>query len=102
MAAEIAGNQLQSLIMAEVGNGTVSADVDETGFFVAYGALFTMAIVPIYVGSYISARKTSHEAMTSKEAAMFPVYASGTLFGLYLLFKVRARSFQFKWCCTSH
>jgi minor histocompatibility antigen H13 len=28
------------------------------------------------------------EKMTQKDAAMFPVYLSGYLFGLYLLFKV--------------
>jgi minor histocompatibility antigen H13 len=29
-----------------------------------------------------------NEAMSKKDAAMFPVYLSGYLFGLYLLFKV--------------
>ena len=66
--------------------------IDDTGYFVAYGALFIMAVVPIYIGSFMSLLKTKHEAMTNKEAAMFPVYASGTLFGLYLLFKVLSQS----------
>ena len=84
---------INASILANSSNtsSTGAVDTDETGFFVAYGALFAMAVVPIYVGSYQSLLKTSHEAMTQKEAAMFPVYASGTLFGLYLLFKVLAR-----------
>ena len=30
----------------------------------------------------------SEEKMTNKDAAMFPVYLSGYLFGLYCLFKI--------------
>jgi minor histocompatibility antigen H13 len=30
----------------------------------------------------------NQEKMTNKDAAMFPVYLSGYLFGLYMLFKI--------------
>ena len=71
-------------------NATSVGDVsDETGFFLAYGALFIMAVVPIYIGSWTSlGKKQEAQTITHKEAAMFPIYASAALFGLYLVFKV--------------
>ncbi len=74
---------------------TTPASVDEAAehvleFIIAYVALLVMAVVPIYFGSYASAAKGHEkERISSSDAAMFPVYASCSLFGLYLLFKVR-------------
>lgn len=86
--------------------------VDDTELFVAYGALMTMATVPIYVGSLASLkgmkrpanaqkRKKSDspledsededesvsETLSSGDAWMFPVFGSVVLFSLYLLFR---------------
>ncbi|KAI9226236.1 MAG: signal peptide peptidase-domain-containing protein [Piptocephalis tieghemiana] len=89
----------------------------ETGLITAYCALGTMALIPIYYGSYGSlktpkavrlARKSAKkatkkdqeeedwsseeeeeesEAISSEDAYWFPVVGSGALFGLYLLFR---------------
>lgn len=84
-SAVLEGNA--SAALAGALNATAAAVVqDETGFFVAYGALFLMAVVPIYVGSYLSLTSEKQESMTHKDAAMFPLYASAALFSLYLLF----------------
>jgi minor histocompatibility antigen H13 len=66
------------------------------GMAIAYGSLVIMALLPIFFGSY---RSVSHqkkqkesnekpETMTSKDAMMFPLIASCSLFGIYLIFKV--------------
>lgn len=59
-----------------------------------------MAIVPIIIGSLQSviANKLNKETgevetMTSKDAAMFPLYASGALFGIYLFFKLISKEY---------
>ena len=73
-------------------NATVEAlaDGDQTNVYIAYSALFVMALVPIYVGSWLSLSK-KQEAMSQNDAATFPLYASGALLGLYLIFKVTWR-----------
>lgn len=47
-----------------------------------------MALLPIYIGSHNSLKQKATEAMTTKDAYMFPFIGSGVLFGLYLLFKL--------------
>eukprot|EP00331_Platyophrya_macrostoma_P022624 CAMPEP_0176456112 /NCGR_PEP_ID=MMETSP0127-20121128/31079_1 /TAXON_ID=938130 /ORGANISM="Platyophrya macrostoma, Strain WH" /LENGTH=398 /DNA_ID=CAMNT_0017845979 /DNA_START=36 /DNA_END=1232 /DNA_ORIENTATION=+ len=63
--------------------------------------LFINSVACLYIGSYRSislavdkesfvkhlAKKAASEKMTSKDAYLFPVYGSGVLFGLYVLFK---------------
>uniref|UniRef100_A0A336LH20 CSON007940 protein n=1 Tax=Culicoides sonorensis TaxID=179676 RepID=A0A336LH20_CULSO len=66
------------------------------GMAVAYGSLVIMALLPIFFGSYRSVKhqdkqKESNEkpeTMTSKDAMMFPLIASCSLFGIYLIFKI--------------
>jgi len=53
----------------------------------AYIALLTLAIIPIIIGSYKSLNPSAYEAITSKDAYMFPLVGSSFLFGLYVLFK---------------
>eukprot|EP00049_Salpingoeca_infusionum_P018279 m.356516 g.356516 ORF g.356516 m.356516 type:complete len:389 (+) comp17559_c0_seq1:54-1220(+) len=83
------------------GNGTlngtdtgVSGPVLDAGHIVAYTALFLMAVVPIYIGSLKSILHMKHsnksgetEVLSSEDAAMFTVWASCTLFSLYLAIK---------------
>ncbi|KAI8141484.1 signal peptide peptidase-domain-containing protein [Fennellomyces sp. T-0311] len=89
-----------------------SEDQKEVGLFIAYGALMTMAFVPIYSGSIASLRgmkrppnapkrkKTDSpledsededegisESLSSSDAWMFPVMGSIVLFSLYMLFR---------------
>jgi len=62
----------------------------------AYAAILTMAVVPIYIGSHMSIKEILFKdrseceegAMTSKDAYMFPLVASCFLFGLYIVFKL--------------
>lgn len=63
---------------------------------IAYGALVVMALLPIFFGSHrsVKAHKDSKdsnekpEMMTGRDAAMFPLIASASLFGIYLVFKI--------------
>ncbi|KAG0312155.1 hypothetical protein BGZ99_009666 [Dissophora globulifera] len=88
-----------------------SPEVVEQGLYVAYAALSTMAVVPIYFGSFAALKKWKNpkdkkskkkkaedtddsddeeettESMSMEDAYMFPVFGSITLFGLYLVFR---------------
>ncbi|GAM21535.1 hypothetical protein SAMD00019534_047100 [Acytostelium subglobosum LB1] len=64
----------------------MATELDQ-GLLIAYAAIWTMAIVPIYIGSYMSLKETSAESMTKSDAWAFPLFGSVFLFGLYLLFK---------------
>ncbi|KAG0357015.1 hypothetical protein BG005_004019 [Podila minutissima] len=87
-----------------------SPEVVEQGLYVAYTALSTMAVVPIYFGSFAALKKWKNpkdkkskkkagdesdsddedettESMSLEDAYMFPLFGSMTLFGLYLVFK---------------
>ena len=84
------------------------------GIAITYGSLFVMALIPLFFGSLRSVRyhtslkvgfsqtspslfgllcsqirgEEAGDRIGMRDAAMFPVYASGGLFGLYLFFKV--------------
>jgi len=77
---------------------------DQLGIYVAYAALGLMAVLPIYFGSHrtleavksggetdkgkaAAAPEPEKEHITSEDAKWFPVYGSGVLFSLYMLFK---------------
>ncbi|EGC36877.1 hypothetical protein DICPUDRAFT_150570 [Dictyostelium purpureum] len=59
----------------------------DTGLLIAYFAIWTMAIIPIYIGSYLSLKETKNESMSKSDAYTFPIVGSIFLFGLYLCFK---------------
>lgn len=69
----------------------------ETGLLVAYLALVIMAVLPIIIGSLQSTSASSSdepaEIMTSADAAYFPIQASITLFGLYMLFQLFGKEY---------
>jgi minor histocompatibility antigen H13 len=79
-------------------NTTVTEKFKATpeGLILAYSSLVIMALIPIVVGSFRSVhhqkfQKTSGEeieTMSTKEAMMFPLIASCTLFGIYVVFKI--------------
>ncbi|KYQ92101.1 peptidase A22B family protein [Tieghemostelium lacteum] len=58
-----------------------------TGLLIAYVSIWVMAVIPIYIGSYLSLKETKNESMSKNDAYAFPLYGSVFLFGLYLLFK---------------
>ena len=76
-------------IQATVAPIVQAAVEDPSQYLIAYTALLVMALIPIYFASHHSASKdVEKESISSADAAMFPVYASCSLFGLYVLFKV--------------
>uniref|UniRef100_A0A6B2EHN2 Putative signal peptide protease n=1 Tax=Phlebotomus kandelakii TaxID=1109342 RepID=A0A6B2EHN2_9DIPT len=66
------------------------------GTAVAYGSLVVMAMLPIFFGSFRSLKSGSSrvpERMNTKDAMMFPVIASLSLFGLYIFFKMFSQDY---------
>lgn len=71
------------------------------GLLLAYFSLIIMALFPIWYGSFKSViynkkQKESGEkieSMSKKDAAMFPLIASGALFGLYIFFKIFSKEY---------
>lgn len=66
------------------------------GILITYTSLFMMALAPIVIGSLRSVSYHHHlktkgeepsDRIEMKDAAMFPFFASGGLFGIYLFFK---------------
>lgn len=90
--------QIAKVVTENLTNGTEteSFKASPEGLFVAYSSLVIMALIPIVVGSFKSVdhQQTQKESgeeietMSTKEAMMFPVVASCTLFSIYLVFKV--------------
>ncbi|XP_050540010.1 minor histocompatibility antigen H13 [Daktulosphaira vitifoliae] len=66
------------------------------GMMMAYSSLVIMALIPIYLGAFRSVKlhiqnklkKEVPESMTTKDAMMFPVIASGALFTLFIIFRI--------------
>jgi minor histocompatibility antigen H13 len=88
--------QQESVSTAEVPIGKVETATpavplsQPNSIFIAYAALLTMAAVPIWIGSHRALQlEEQAETMSTKDAYMFPVYGSGVLFGLYILFKLK-------------
>jgi len=59
----------------------------------AYSAIFSMAIIPIWIGSHLSLNQKGMESMSTEDAWKFPFIGSGVLFGLYILFKVFSKEY---------
>lgn len=92
-AAKVAAENLTN------GTNTTAAEkfrATPEGLILAYSSLVIMALIPIIVGSFRSVHHQMHqktsgeeiETMSTKEAMMFPLVASCTLFGIYIVFKV--------------
>lgn len=93
-------DQVDNLLNETVANNATRTFTPEAG--IASAALFFMAIIPIYIGCQKSVKaveesikpeSTDLTVLKSKEVAMFPVYASCTLFGIFLVFKVIAAEY---------
>ena len=93
--------QLGKVIAENLTNGTNGTQTEKfkatpEGLILAYSSLVIMALLPIIIGSFRSVKhKESQkdsgeeiETMSTKEAMMFPLVASCTLFGIYIVFKV--------------
>ncbi|VDO81092.1 unnamed protein product [Schistosoma margrebowiei] len=82
--------------LSEVGNvsdtnGTITNLEFNLDSMITNSALFLLAIVPIYIGSFrsITSKKSTDEieVVSGKDAALFPFLASAALFGIYVVFK---------------
>ncbi|XP_060598615.1 minor histocompatibility antigen H13-like [Ruditapes philippinarum] len=88
-------------VNATAENVTAKIPATPEGMFVAYSSLVIMALIPIFLGSFRSVRyhkeqKASGEkpeTMSSKDAAMFPIIASCTLFGIYVVFQIFSKEY---------
>ena len=116
--AEVNESVIENVSNATNATGRDAATAE--GIAITYSSLFLMALLPLFFGSlrsvgyhaglkvercrgqrtvmllillYFSPQTRGEEAgdrIAMRDAAMFPVYASGGLFGLYLFFKVCA------------
>jgi len=64
-----------------------------TDIAIAYSAIVTMAVVPIFIGAHLSLEQKGIESMSSEDAWKFPFVGSGVLFGLYMLFKIFSKEY---------
>lgn len=103
-ATEILGNIVKNTFKPINENVTLNASVNETekfkatpeGLFLAYSSLVVMALIPIVLGSFKSVKHQQRqqesgeeiETMSTKEAMLFPVIASVTLFSIFLVFQI--------------
>ncbi|XP_045135754.1 minor histocompatibility antigen H13-like [Portunus trituberculatus] len=82
-------------------NGTGKVPSTPEGMALAYGSLVMMALVPIVCGAFRSVKHQQQQkaagekvdTMTSRDAAMFPIIASGALFSLYIIFTVFSKDY---------
>ncbi|XP_050032088.1 minor histocompatibility antigen H13 [Dermacentor andersoni] len=93
--------QVNETLKEAVKNETTKFQPTPAGQAVAYTSIMLMAFFPIVLGAFKSVthqRKQKEsgekpETMTRKDAAMFPVIASGALFGLYIFFKLFSKEY---------
>ena len=103
-----AAEQLGKVISENLTNGTNATASEKfkatpEGLILAYSSLVIMALIPIILGSFRSVHHQKNqkesgeevETMSTKDAMMFPLVASCTLFGIYMVFKVWLCSFKF-------
>uniref|UniRef100_A0A6P7G2Y6 Minor histocompatibility antigen H13 n=1 Tax=Diabrotica virgifera virgifera TaxID=50390 RepID=A0A6P7G2Y6_DIAVI len=77
-------------------NATQKTPSTPEGTAVAYISLVVMALLPIFFGSFRSVsyhKDNKVEKMTKRDAAVFPIVASCSLFGLYIVFKLFSKEY---------
>ncbi|KAL3867787.1 hypothetical protein ACJMK2_040634 [Sinanodonta woodiana] len=101
MAETVTEVPVLNATLNETANATSKQPATPEGMAIAYSGLVIMALVPIFFGSlrsvgYHKKQKDSGEkpeTMSSKDAAMFPIIASCTLFGIYLVFQIISKEY---------
>ncbi|VDM18372.1 unnamed protein product [Hydatigera taeniaeformis] len=90
-------SQVDESLKEALGNNATRVFTPDAGL--TTGALFLMAIIPIYIGAHksVKALKESLEpdatditVFRRDEAVLLPIYASCALFGIFLVFKIFA------------
>ncbi|XP_067125356.1 minor histocompatibility antigen H13 [Centruroides vittatus] len=82
-------------------NATSTPKATAEGMLTAYVSLTVMALLPIFIGAFRSVKHHREqkesgekpETMSRKDAAIFPIIASGALFGFYLIFKIFSKEY---------
>jgi minor histocompatibility antigen H13 len=101
IAEEVLVNETNETL-SNMSNTTGRQAASTEGLVTAYLLMFLMALFPIFVGSirsvtyHYNLKKKGEEAeerIRMRDAAIFPIYASGCLFGLYLVFKYLPKDF---------
>lgn len=88
-------------IVDNITSNVTSIPTTPEGQALAYSSLVIMALVPIFVGSFrsinaIEQQKDSGEKpeiISRSDAMKFPLFASATLFGIYMFFKVFSQEY---------
>ncbi|GAB6029249.1 Minor histocompatibility antigen H13 [Chamberlinius hualienensis] len=99
--AEVVNETLVNATESTVNNATGRIPASPEGAALAYGSLILMAVMPIFLGAFRSVKlqkeqKASGEkpdTMTTKDAAVFPIIASGALLGLYIFFQLFSKDY---------
>ncbi|XP_041985093.1 minor histocompatibility antigen H13 [Aricia agestis] len=92
---------VEESVVEAVQNCTAKPPTSIEGVAIAYLSLVIMAVLPIFFGSFRSVKYLKEqkdagekpETMSNKDALMFPVFASGALFGLYLFFQFFSKEY---------
>ncbi|XP_030838960.1 minor histocompatibility antigen H13 [Strongylocentrotus purpuratus] len=100
-AAETISATINATLNETAGNVTARIPATAEGMALAYGSLVIMAIIPIFFGAFRSVRFQKEqrengdtpEIMSDKDAAMFPIIASATLFGIYVVFQIFSKEY---------
>jgi len=100
-AAQQTADQINSVLnetLKNATNGTENEKFKATteGLALAYSSLVVMALLPIIIGSFKSVKHQKRqqesgeeiETMSTREAMLFPLIASCTLFGIYVVFQI--------------
>ncbi|XP_041484914.1 minor histocompatibility antigen H13-like [Lytechinus variegatus] len=99
--AETISATINATLNETAGNETARIPATPEGMALAYGSLVVMAIIPIFFGAFRSVRFQKEqrengdtpEIMSDKDAAMFPIIASATLFGIYIVFQIFSKEY---------
>lgn len=86
-------------VTEELANATLPSSPE--GQAIAYSSLVIMALIPIFMGSFrsitaIKEQKDSGEKpeiISRSDAMKFPLFASATLFGIYIFFKIFSQEY---------
>ncbi|XP_022092847.1 minor histocompatibility antigen H13-like [Acanthaster planci] len=95
------GADVNATLNETASNVTAKIPATPEGMAIAYGSLVLMALLPIFFGAFRSVKYQKEqkengevpETMSQKDAAMFPLIASATLFGIYVVFQIFSKEY---------
>lgn len=98
---EISPGEVVAEVVDNITSNVTSIPTTPEGQALAYSSLVIMALLPIFYGSFrsinaIEQQKDSGEKaeiISRSDAMKFPLFASATLFGIYMFFKVISQEY---------